>query len=240
MKKIILVGGTYGSGKSTTAKEIADSYFNPYTTDIIDSDMFIGNGMGKTVDVENSDELRRKAWNELMLPAINTSLQDHELVIVPGAFYTRERRERFINVLSDFADVTALFYMLPMRETIDRIRRDRTDETHLVNHTRYRDFYRKFNQHFREDNQSDLLLPHNREKLAPEYLALLTKQESNKHIVLTPQLDKTRPHHWIVIPEPLRIETFISAIQKGIHKPHEMRQALGYGYQDRKPVGFYR
>ncbi len=240
MKKIIMLGGIYGSGKSTTAMEIAESYFNNYSTSIVDSDSFFGNGTGKQVDYQNWKETARRAWDREMIPSIIVASESHELIIFIGSFYTHDRRQRYYDTLSEIADVTALFYMLPMRETIDRIRRGRRDDTHLVNTTRYREFYKRFNQQFKEDNQSDLLLPHDRDRLTPEYLALLTKRKQNRELVVTPQLDKTRPHRWIVIPEPLRIETFMNAIQKGILKPYEMRQALGYGNRDKQSIGFYR
>lgn len=240
MKKIVLIGGTYGSGKSTTAQWIAESPHNPYKTTIVDYDTLIGNHLGKAVDVDNSDELRKKAWGELFIPAIIEALEKSELVVVPGTFSTRERRTRFVSELGEIADLTCLYFMLPMRETTQRIRRGRTDETHLVNIERYKEFYRKANKQFALEDHTDLLLPANRELLAPEYRALLSRKEHNKNVLITPHLDTTRLHHWIVTPEPLHIPDFMKILQEGINKPYEVRQALGYGHMQRQPQGFYK
>src|SRR6266568_1299721 len=103
--KVVLLGGTYGSGKSTTAELIHTSPHNKYKTAIVDYDILIGNGIGVAVDVAHSDAARKEAWHHLFLPAIQEKIREgYELVLVPGTFSTRERRERFITHLQDMVE----------------------------------------------------------------------------------------------------------------------------------------
>src|SRR5947209_2661318 len=94
---VVFLGGMYGSGKSTTAERIQEYMQDTYQTALVDYDTLIGNGMGKAVDVAYSEAARKAAWNYGLLDAVQARIHEgYEVILVPGTFSTRERRERFL------------------------------------------------------------------------------------------------------------------------------------------------
>ncbi len=233
MAKVVLIGGMYGSGKSTTATAILENsrhkgYSNPI---VIDYDLLIGNGAPQ-VDVEKAQLLRDDVWKYRFAQAIEESINmGHDLVLVPGTFSTRERRDRFIQQFSqrENIDLHCLFIMEPMKTTIQRIQMGRRDESHLVNQHRWREFYRKFNQGFAVDDHNDLLLPLDRQQLAPEYRALLQKHEKNQASFKSPELDGNQIKRWIVLPRQLHLPDFFDILRDNVIHPLEIRNRLGLG-----------
>lgn len=192
MNKVILVGGVYGSGKSTLGHSVERQYH------VIDYDYLIGdietNGVMKVAS--EMDHLRQMSWGKWFLDALIQSALINPITVGLGTFTTRQRRDTYFDAISQVAEVSGLYYMLPMRETISRIRNDRVGAVKLVNSDTVLGFYRTHNRVFKGENHGDLILPENMVGVPKEYQALLAQSRYKPENI----------QRWLVITEPLRSE----------------------------------
>lgn len=232
MTRVVLVGGIYGSGKSTTAVRLANAACAVgYRTVVVDYDDLAEAGKGEEIDLDKTNRLRYFAWEQdgFVNAVKDVVSQEPDLVVASGTFSTRQRRERFTSQLDDgFYDINVygLFIMEPMRDTISRIENNRVDNTRLVNAERWREFYQRYNRTFKDEDNTDLLLPSNKNLLAPEYRALLTKGEQNREAFLSSDNTPDKTLKWVVLPRPLRVDVFLEIIKDGIYKPFDVRERL--------------
>ena len=232
---VILIGGAYGSGKSTTAKLIHNHLSSlpehPLSqgTTTVDYDNLVGDGStGKDIDLKVIDEARKNTWGYVFMDTIQRRLDEgYDFVLAPGTFFTRERRERYMRELRGRAEVIGLYFMLPMRQTIADIRTSRTDEVRLVNYVRVLDFYRTHNRAFPKEDHSDLLLPEDRSMLPAEFQAMLNRNEQNRRLLATPHEDHLQPdRQWIVLTHRLKPEHLVQVLTHDDRKPLTLRESL--------------
>lgn len=207
---VILVGGVYGSGKSTVASALGEQ------ASVVDYDQIIGNTQGKVMKPEELAPIRQLAWSQLFLEKLRDSAKNNRATIGVGTFTTRERRDRYFEELSAEAQVIGLYYMLPMKTTIERIKLNRASD-HLVNGNTVIDFYRAHNQTFKTQDHGDLLLPSDPSTLPLEYRALL--QQSKKDFVSSKK-------RWVVLPKPLDPATIKETIASGTTDSEKIRALL--------------
>ncbi len=191
MNKVILVGGIYGSGKTTIGEALERE------GRVIDYDNIIGDvkGNGVLKTPESMEPIRQQAWGYLFLNAlVNSVRMGNPVTVGIATFTTRERRDRYFDTLSKEAEVTGIYYMLPMKETIDRIRRDRTKGEKLVNGDTVLDFYRTHNRTFIKQDHSDLKIP---DTLPAEYRSLLRMSGYLPGV-----------QRWTVVTQPLTLTDF--------------------------------
>lgn len=195
MNKIILVGGVYGSGKSTLGREMEGQAL------VVDYDRITGDGNGIKKTTEQRNSIRQETWNHLFLNAlINSVRSGNPITIGIGTFTTRERRDRYFDALSKEGDVFGLYYMLPMRETIARIRNSRITDDKLVNVETVLEFYKTHNKVLRAQDNTDLAVPANTPK---EYMSLLR---------LSGYAPKPQVQRWQVITKPLSVADIQSSL----------------------------
>ena len=207
-QKVLLLGGYYGSGKTT----LTNGLINYYGCGInLDFDNFSQQlGAFDPSQVMLSNEIRAKIWETYFPNAVETSIKaGNPLTIVAATFAQRPRRDRFMSIFDRYpeVDVYPLVMMLPMKETIRRIRTGRIGDAHVINDQTVLEFYRRANRTFRNDDHTDFLLPTRRSTLPKEYQALLTKKAVNKDVFFDENRDVDQEKRWVIVPHDLTLET---------------------------------
>lgn len=226
-QKVLLLGGHYGSGKSTLAENLIALNGRGTNLDFDIINQRLG-GFDPT-KIAESDLVRAQIWQTHFPSALRERVEAGDpLIIVAATFAQRQRRDNFLKVLQqyqDTIDIYPLLMMLPMRETIGRIRRGRIGSNHLINDETVIDFYRKANRIFRDEDHTDLLLPSNRSLLPPEYRPLLSRNQANKNLLEHPKLDTIGSHPWVVATGDIDASTILKVIQ-GSTNPLMIRDTL--------------
>lgn len=192
--RAILVGGVYGSGKSTLARSLDG------LATVVDYDEVIGDIQGDGVykDEALMNQRRAEAWGQGFLQRLEDSIKSgSQLTVGFGTFTTRERRDRYFNHLSGIAEVEGVYFMIPMKLSIQRIREVRPAGSKLVNAESVLHFYRTHNKTFAGEDHGDLDVP---QDVPPEYRALLERAG---------YFQANQDRRWTVLTQPLEFDQII-------------------------------
>jgi predicted kinase len=206
-QKIVLFGGYCGSGKSTLTDGLIEHVGHGTN---LDFDLINKREGGfDPSDLEKSKSIIERI-NENDFPhAIEQAIiAGDQLIIAAATFLQRELRDRVMDTLEPYketVDIYPLLMMLPMKETISRIKRGRIGDSHLINDQTVTEFYREANKNFKQDNHEDLLLPSNREDLPSEFRSMLRRREENKELLESPHLDLSGKRTWVVTTRELTV-----------------------------------
>lgn len=224
---VLLIGGMFGSGKSTLASVIQETY-GPKCYNIDFANIYGDIGGVALSQSKEGDSFRDSIWGSTVNSAIDEKINEgYELVVANSSFLISERRRMVMDRISDTVNTVALIMALPQLMLYRRIKEGRPVGSHPVNQENARESIVKMNRKFISGDNSDLLLPSVVDSLPPEYLAMLCKNEANRHILSSSREGEVRrASKWVVVPYNLTADLCIELVNLRISDPFLIRSYL--------------
>jgi predicted kinase len=221
MGKVVLLGGAYGSGKSSLAQELKQFYGSNCCQVIDFDDLTRGYRPQLTGWEDYKDHLRHVVIPTMVGDSLTSG---RTFVVVAATFYKRSSRMIMTEQLSQVADVYGFFFMLPLLGTVRRVRQNRpADSDHDVNRATINSHQTKFIRRLEQEGLGDVMLPRDPCRIPPEWRALLAR--ANRSTTATP-LDYACSARWIALVDPIAAPD-IAALLKEARHPCDIRQRLG-------------
>lgn len=224
---VILVGGLFGSGKSTLTSQAQQRYGDAaYNVEFADIYQRIG---GLALDsTQAGRSFRDGQWQNIVDDEIQLRLSEgYEAIFVSSAFYQRERRTNTIAKIDQETNVIPLMLAIPQLAIFHRLK-EREVGSNSVNRENARIGIHRMNMLFTKSDNTDLLLPTDVNDLPAEYAAMLTRNEINRLMVGGESDDELRARspRWVVSPHNISPETCVDIVKSGTNDPFLIRQII--------------
>lgn len=225
MQSVLLIGGMFGSGKTTLASGICDLYgSDSYNIDF--ANIYRDVGGEALSQSEKGDAFRDSIWADQLSTAIDSKLAEgFKLVVANSSFLISGRRRAILERIDQDVNIVPLILAIPIRTSHHRIKASRPFGTHPVNMTNSRESIMRMCRSFITGDNSDILLPSILSTLSPEYLAMLNRSKTNRAMLYNTHQDEAeRMPQWIMIPDSPTPERCVELIKLGITDPFLIRK----------------
>lgn len=215
----MFLGGVSGSGKTTLAAGIKQLYGEDcYNFDFVHIYQRLKGQVRPDYQIPN--------WEEHMRSSISNGLkQGYELIIANSRFVDRSRRDAAFNFVSGKATALPLILRPPILTAYHRIKSGRpTPEDHYTHRGNCREQLIDLCKKSIYDDQSDILLPSDKESIPGEYMAILRRSDLNKPLVNQNGCDLRVK--WVSTSQELTPALCVDLVRSGIRDPYAIRSYI--------------